>query len=127
MDSSAVTRIVGAELPTTTWRVSLSLLNSGRQAHIYQDRYDKDACIENNLTPLSLFVYNLNDIFENSYLLDIYSRNNPDFMYDINHVNCDYLTVPDEDINKALEVYISTTQNGFDNVENADIDTSNME
>lgn len=31
MDGGAVTRIVGAELPTTTWRVSLSLLNFGQQ------------------------------------------------------------------------------------------------
>lgn len=97
-----------------------------RYAHIYQERYDKEQCKKENITPLSLFVFNLDDTFENSYLLDIYSRNNPDFVYDLNHVNnSNLVTIPKEDIDDALERYNSLNENSFD--ENPDSDSANLE
>jgi len=98
-----------------------------RYAHIYQERYDKEQCKIDKITPLSLFVFNLSDTFANSYLLDIYSRNNPDFVYDLNHVNNNNLvTIPKEDIDDAFEKYNLSNKPSFD-VENPDSDSANME
>lgn len=98
-----------------------------RYAHIYQERYNIEQCKIDKLTPLSFFIFNLNDTFENSYLLDIYSRNNPNFVYDLSHVNNSVLTsIPQEEIDKALEIYNSSQHNEIEEFVQ-DSDTSNFD